>query len=535
MTAGVLARPLRRRTPIWLVLPAVAVVAAVSRPVASRVVRARSGGAGACSVPGRARVAALVLQTMVPVVAVTTAAVALAVPVAWLVTRTALPGRRAWGVLAALPLVVPSYVGALSLLAAFGSRGALQRVLESVGVERLPELYGFPGAFAALVLATYPYVYLLTAAALRDVDPALEEAARSLGKPLRSVFRTVTLPIVRPAVAAGGLLVALYVLSDFGAVSLMQYDSLTRAIFLQYRALFDRTPAAVLALVLVALTAVVLVLEARSRGRGRAYRAVRGGRHVTAPVRLGAWRYPALAFCALVVGLALVVPLAVLVYWFVRAASLGAQLDAVWWPAINSVLVSALAAGIVVAAALPVALLAVRHPKRWTRALEGISYLSQALPGIVVALALVFFASRVALPLYQTLVLLVVAYGVRFFAQALAATRTALVRVDPRLEDAARGLGRGRARAVASVTAPLVSPGLMAGATVVFLSTMKELPATLLLRPIGFDTLATEIWTATSLGRYSQATLPALLLVLASLPFVYALASRRARELAAPG
>ncbi|MBW3592543.1 MAG: iron ABC transporter permease [Actinobacteria bacterium] len=535
MTAGVLARPLRHRAPIVLSLLAVGVVVAVSLPLAYLVVRAVSGGAAAWSVLGRARLAELVLQTMLLVASVTAAAIAVAVPLAWLVTRTDLPGRRVWGVLAALPLVVPSYVAALSLLAAFGPRGAVQRALETIGVERLPDVYGFPGAFAALVLATYPYVFLLTAAALRDVDPALEEAARSLGRPLRSVLRTITFPIVRPAVAAGGLLVALYVLSDFGAVSLMQYDSLTRAIFLQYRALFDRTPAAVLALVLVALTAVVLVLEARSRGRGRAYRAARSGSQPAATIALGVWRYPALGFCALVVGLALVVPIGVLVYWLVRAGAFAPSLEAVWRPAVNSVLVSALAAGAVVAAALPVALLAVRHPRPWTRGLEGASYLSQALPGIVVALALVFFASRVALPLYQTVGLLVAAYVVRFFAQALAATRTALVRVDPSLEDAARSLGRSRPRAIASVTAPLVSPGLMAGATVVFLSTMKELPATLLLRPIGFDTLATEIWTATSLGRYSQATLPALLLVLASLPFVYALASRRARELAAPG
>jgi iron(III) transport system permease protein len=252
-------------------------------------------------------------------------------------------------------------------------------------------------------------------------------------------------------------------------------------------------------------------------------------------VALGRWRVPALGFCAVVVTLALAVPLAVLGYWLVRAISLGTPLEGAWGPALNSVVASALAAGAVLIAAVPVALLAVRYPSRYSRGLEAVGYASNALPGIVIALALVFFAVRYAEPLYQTLALLVFAYVVRFFAQALAAARSAVVRVDPSLEEAARGLGRSPTGAFAAVTAPLLASGLFAGATLVFLSTMKELPATLLLRPIGFDTLATEVWTATSLGAYSQAALPALLLVAAATPFVYLLTARRVTELVPPG
>jgi iron(III) transport system permease protein len=525
----------RRRPPVGLAVAATASAVVVTLPLAYLVVRAASGGTEAWSVLARERLAGLIFDTAALVMAVTAAAVVLGVPLAWLVTRTDLPGRRVWGVLAALPLVIPSYVVALSLLAAFGPKGMLQQALAGIGVERVPDVYGFPGAFAALALATYPYVYVLTASAFRDLDPSLEEAAHALGRRSFGVFRNVTLPVVRPATAAGALLVALYVLSDFGAVSLMQYDSLTRAIFLQYRALFDRTPAAVLAIVLVGLTAIVLFLELRSRGRARFYRAGRGAGRPASVATLGRWRWPAVVFCALVVGLALVVPLGVLSYWVVRAVSLGVPLEAAWLPAVNSVLVSALAAGAVVAAALPVALLVVRYPARWTRGLEATSYLSQALPGIVIALALVFFAARFAAPVYQTLSVLVVAYVVRFFAQALASSRSALLRVDPALEDAARGLGRSRTRAFATVTAPLVAPGILAGATLVFLSTMKELPATLLLRPIGFDTLATEVWTATSLGLYSEAAVPALLLVAAAAPFVYLLTGRRITDFTSPG
>jgi iron(III) transport system permease protein len=242
----------------------------------------------------------------------------------------------------------------------------------------------------------------------------------------------------------------------------------------------------------------------------------------------------ALAFVGLVLLFALAIPLAILGYWLGRGLALGIPLGDVLRPAVNSLGVSALAAGAVLLVALPVALLGVRYPSPGTKALEAAGYASNALPGIVIALSLVFFAARYAEPLYQTLLLLVFAYVVRFFAQGLAGSRAAFARVDPALEEAARGLGRSPARAFLSVTAPLVAPGLLAGATLVFLSTMKELPATLLLRPIGFETLATEVWSATSIGAYSEAAAPALVLVAASAPFVYFLTRSRGGELGGP-
>jgi len=530
------ARRARRRAPLLLAAAACTVVALVCLPLAYLVLRVVQGGADAWSVLGRQRILELVGQTALLVVLVTAVALVLGLSLAWLVTRTDLPGRRFWAVAAGLPLVIPSYVAALILLAAFGPRGFLQQILEGpFGVERVPEIYGLWGAVLALTISTYPYVYLLVVASFRELDPALEEASRSLGRSRAQTFRRVTLPVLRPSLGAGALLVALYTLSDFGAVSLMQYSSLTRAIFLQYRSLFDRTPAAVLSLVLVLLTVVVLLLEAYSRGRARYHRPSPGAARAAQRVRLGGWRWPALAYCAGVVGFALALPLAVIGYWLERALSLDRDLGGVWGPALSSVIVSVLAAGAAVAAALPVALLATRYRSGWTRALERLAYSSNALPGIVIALSLVFFAANYAGFVYQTLALLVFAYVVRFFPQAVAGTHTALLRVDPHLEEAARGLGKSPRRAFATVTAPLVAPGLLAGAALVFLSTMKELPATLLLAPIGFETLATEVWTATTVAAYSRAALPALLLVLFSAPFVYLLTIRRRPEVDAPG
>ena len=521
--------------PLVLAVPALAAAAAVALPLAYLVVRASTASGNAWRVleTGTPR---LVVDTAVLVAVVVVAAVAIGVPLAWLVTRTDLPGRGFWAVAAALPLVIPSYVAALALLGALGPRGLLQGALERpLGVERLPEIYGLPGAALALTLSTYPYVYLLAAAALRALDPALEEAARSLGRTRFSAFWRVTLPGLRPSIAAGGLLVALYTISDFGAVSLMEYPALTRAIYLQYQALFDRDPAAVLALVLVTLTAFVLLLESQVRRRARYHRVTPGAQRAPARVALGRWRWPALAFCGGVVGTFLVLPVGVLVHWALEGAELGRPLDVAWRAALNSLVASALAAAFAVVAAAPIAFLAHRYGAWWGRALERLSLTANALPGIVIALSLVFFGARYGGRLYQSLALLVFAYVVRFLPQALAATSASLRTVSPRLEEAARGLGRGPARTLASVTLPLVRPGLLAGAALVFLSTMKELPATLLLKPIEFDTLATEIWSATSVAAYSEAAPSALLLIVVSTPLVYLLTARGPAEVGAPG
>jgi iron(III) transport system permease protein len=525
-----------RRPPLLLTAAAVLIVALALLPLAYLFLRAGTGGIDAWRVLTRHGTALLVLRTGVLVAAVVPAAIAIGVPLAWLVVRTDLPGRRFWTAAVTLPLVIPSYVAALALLGAFGPRGLLQQLLEApFGVERLPEIYGFPGAFLALTLSTYPYVFLLTAAALRALDPALEEAARGLGRRPLAVFREVTLPALRPAIGAGSLLVALYTLADFGAVSLMQYRALTHAIYLQYRSLFDRTPAAVLGLVLVALTAAVLLMEAWTRKRARYHRLAPGAARRARPVALGGWRWPALAFCSGVVGLFLAVPLAVLVYWSARALELGRGIEVAWAAALNSVLASGLAAIAAVLAALPVAYLAERYRTPWTRLLERAAFAANALPGIVIALALVFFAARYGGFVYQTLALLVFAYVVRFLPQALAGAGSALRTVDPRLEEAARGLGRRPLSVAVRVTAPLAAPGVLAGGALVFLSAMKELPATLLLRPIGFDTLATEVWRHTALGAYSRAAPAALLLIIVSAPLLALLGPRREPEVGSPG
>ena len=486
-------------------------------PVAYLVVRASdAGAAGVAEVLTAGRTAQLLARTTLLAVAVTASAVVIAVPLAWLTVCSDLPGRRVWVVLTALPLAIPTYVGGFAFVAALGPRGLVQGWLQPLGVERLPSIYGFTGAWLVLTLFTYPYVLLTVRAALRRLDPSLEEASRTLGRSRRSTFRRVTLPQLRPAITAGALLVALYSLSDFGAVSLLRFDSFTRVIFVQYRASLDRTTVAVLGLVLICLTALVLAAEHRTRGRASYHRLHAGGLRRVAPVALGRWRWPSLLACGTLVGIALVLPLGVVVYWLVRGLAAGEPMSLTSALAANSLSVSALGALAATVAAWPVAASAVRHPGRLSSLVEKASFTGYALPGVVVALSLVFFGARVATPIYQTRTLLVFAYVVLFLPQAVGAIRSSLLQVNPSLEDASRLLGRSRPATTRAVVLPLVRPGVLAGVALVFLTCMKELPATLLLAPTGFDTLATRVWSATSEAFFGRAAAPALALVLLS-------------------
>jgi iron(III) transport system permease protein len=445
-------------------------------------------------------------------VALTTAAcVAIGVPLAYLTVRTDLPFRRFWTIAVSLPLVIPSYVGAFAFVSAFGPQGGFQRLLAPLGVERLPEIYGLEGTVLILTLYTYPYVYITARASLKSMDTTLIDAARTLEHDRWETFRRVTVPQIRPAVAAGALLSALYVLADFGTPQIMRYDVFTRVIFVEFGT-FGRDTAVLLSLQLVAVTVFILWLESRIRGEERT---TAGGRS-RALVSLGRWRYPAVLPVAVVAGLALVVPVAILLSWLVATGSTNESLAFEWSYAVNSVTVSTAAAAVAVVAGIPVAYLSARYGGRLPDAFERISYVGYAVPGVVLGLALVFFGSAYATPIYQTLYLLVFAYVIRFLPQSVGSLRASFLSVDPSLPEAARTLGQTSAGAFRYVTLPLVAPGLFGGAALVFLTTMKELPATLLLRPSGFTTLVTHIWTAYESGYFGQAAIPALVLLFVS-------------------
>jgi iron(III) transport system permease protein len=316
------------------------------------------------------------------------------------------------------------------------------------------------------------------------------------------------------------LLVALYVLSDFGAVALLRVDAFTRVIYASYRASFDRIGATVLALVLVVLAAVLVTAERRIRGRALRWRVGTGVQRRVAPIRLvGVARAGALCWLGGLTALALGVPLVSLLLRMVEHSRSPLILAELFAAATTTVAVSFAGAVLAVALALPVGILAGRYRTPLVRTIETLSFTGHALPGVVVGLSLVFLTLAVAPFAYQSVAVLAVAYAVLFGPKAVAATRSATAAVPPILEETARTLGLGPVRAWATTTLRLTLPGVAAGGILVMLTAMKELPATLMLRPTGLDTLATELWSRTDVAAYGSAAPYAITLVaLAAVP-----------------
>lgn len=472
----------------------------------------------------RPRTLRLLWNTVALTAGVLGVATAIAFPMAWLTTRTDLWGKRVITLLGVLPLAVPGYVMAYVLLATTGASGTLAQV---AGLA-VPRLNGFTGALIALSLYTFPYLFLNLRTALLDLDPALEESARALGYRRFAVLRNVVLPQLRPGFLAGGLLVGLHVLGDFGVVSLMRFETFSYALYLQYTASYDRIYAACLALMLLALTATVLFLEARLL-RGLLLHRTGSGTSRQAPqVQLGAWRVPSYLFVGGVAMTSVGIPVLTVGYWMLESTAIPwAGLGEALWGSVSASAPAALLAG---GLALPLAYLSVRRPSRSTKTLERIAYFGYATPPLAFALALVFFTLRTVPPLYQTLTLLIIAYALHFLAEAIGPIRTALYQAPPRLEEAARSLGRSPLQAFFAATFPLLRKGLLVSIALVFLSAMKELPLTFLLSPVGFDALALKVWSYANEALFAGAAPFALAIMAVSAAFVGLLLLREKRS-----
>lgn len=475
---------------------------------------AGTGQTGGLSV---ARLGELGLSTLSLVIAVTISTTAIGFSTAWITTRTDIPGKRIWSTLVSLPLVIPSYVGALTLLAATGNQGSLSRLLRTFGFEGMGVLTGFGAAWIALTLWNFPFVHLLAVPALRRIDPALEESARALGASRMRTIRTVVIPQLRSTLTSAGLLVALYVMSDFGAVSLLRYETFTLAIYTQFRGRLDASPALFLSGILVLAGLIIVFVERWARGRAitRPHSAVARRQIPVALTRRR--RLAATAFLGSIVLASLVLPLSTLMFWALRGLDLGNPLvtsvGAVAGETGRSLVTGVLAALVTAAAAIPVAVLSIRYPNRFAKGMESMAWAAYSLPHLAVGLGFLILALRFTPAIYQSLMLLIIAYVAMFMPQAIASTQAGLRLVGRDLEDASRGLGHGPGRTFAHITLPIVMPSVLAGAALVFLTVMKELPATLLLRPTGFETLAVRIWSASSELFYTQASVAALVLV----------------------
>ncbi len=496
--------PARRPARPWTLLGLSAAVAVVlALPLVFLLIEADDAGLTAIrQLIFRSLTATLLWNTVRLTLAVTVLCAVLGTAAAWLVEKTDVPCRRLWAVLVVVPLAIPDFV------VSFGWSSLWLWV------------QGFQGAVLVMTLAVYPLVYLPVAASFRNADPGQEEMARSLGLGRLETFWRVTLRQARGAILGGCLLVALVLLGEYGAFEILGYRTFTTEIFTEFDVSFNIPTACALSLVLVLLSVIVLAGEtAAQRGR-RESRSGALAQRVAPRHRLGRSRTPALAFLLALVGLALGVPVGSVIYWIARSHQSyltgSSLLDATW----HTALYSGCAAAVATLMALPVAMLAIRHRGRIYRALERSTYLVLAMPGLVIALALSYFAERDADGfLYQSAPLLVLSYAILFFPLALVGVRASVLQAPPQLEEIGRSLGVRRVSVLLRVTLPLIAPGLMAAFCLVFLSAVTELTATLILVPTGVQTLATQFWAYQQNLAYGQAAPFALaIIVIAAIP-----------------
>lgn len=421
----------------------------------------------------------------------------LGVSIALILGKTNTPLRRLLLILMPLPLAIPSYVIAYSYLAIN------------------PFLNGFWISALILSLATFPFVAIPTYALIRRINLNQEEVARTLGLSPLSVLTKIIWPQVRVASFAGALLSALYALSEFGTVAFMRLDTFTRVIYTMYRATFDRSGAASLGLMLLMVSLFVVFLEKRFRGTANPSITISRSGGI---FKIGLWKYLTLSFVLTIYFLTLVLPAYVLI---TRTLQVGTNINFsnIFSLTLNTALVAFLGATIALLLAIPVGILGARFNSKFASLLEKSLLITHALPGIVVGLALVALGARYLPSLYQTIYLLAFAYALLFIANSLGTVRSSLEKIPLKLDEVSRSLGQTFGQTFKRVILPIASPGILSGWLLVFVTAMKELPATLMLKPTGFETLSTSLWTATSISQFAEAAPFALALVLiASVP-----------------
>ena len=469
------------------------------------------GWAGGQEALFRPRVADLLGNTLALVGTCLLGCVLLGVAAAWLVERTDLPGRRVWAAILVAPLAVPAFVNSYAWASLW------------------PQFEGLPAATTITVLSYYPFVYLPVAAALRGLDPVLEETGAALGLgPVRRFVRVV-LPQLRVAILGGGLLVGLHILAEFGALQMIGYETFTTVILVQFQSTFNGAAAVMLAGVLVACSLLFVTLELLARGGARYARVGAGAARPAVPVRLDLARWPVVAVLSGLLIAAVGVPAYAVARWWSYDAGIDSELIAALFSTLRFGLIGA---AVTTLAALPLAWLAVRRRNLTSAALEQCAYLTSSLPGVVVALALVTLTVRWTDSLYQTTAVVAACYLMLFLPRSLVNQRAGLAQASPDLDDAARALGSSELKRLVRVTLPLIAPGVAGGAAFVFLAVCTELTATLLLAPTGTTTLATQFWAHSDSLDYAAAAPYAAVMIAISAPLAYLMLeqSRRLRR-----
>ena len=511
---------------IFLSIFSLIIIIIVSIPLVYLIFRVLGGDGNFIELIFRERIYKIILRTLSLVFCVTVLSLIIALSLSWIIERTDIPGKKLFTVLGVLPIVLPSYVAAMIFVDFLGPKGRLQGWLEPFGVTQLPEIYGLWGSTLVLSFLSYPYLFLIIRSSLNKLDASLEEASKILGKSEIKTFFLITIPLLRPAISSGCILVALYTLSDFGAVSLLRYETFTWAIMTQYESSFNRIVAASFSLVLIFFALLILILDgALIKPKNYFVSGISGASRRIKPVKLNVLgKISCIFIVMIIIFFSVFFPFYGLTYWFIRGAIAGEILKFNWLIVWNSILVSFLTSLCCVICSILISLLIVKYNNRIGKLAEKISYVAFGLPGIAIALGVIFVGIKLISPLYQTLGLLILGYLILFLPVTLGAVKSSMLQINPHIEEASRSLGFKMWYTIFKITIPIITSGILAGGILVFMLTMKELPATMILSPLGFQTLATTIWSYSSEAFFAKSAFPAMLLVLISGPFTAYLA-----------
>ncbi|RUX93873.1 iron ABC transporter permease [Mesorhizobium sp. M7D.F.Ca.US.004.03.1.1] len=499
-------RRARRRAPLWLVVAAIFVALLALVPLAFIIwIAVQTGWETVSALVFRPRVGELLVNTVLLVALSVPITIVLSVALAWLTERSDLPAARLWAWLCVAPLAIPAFVHSYAW------------------ITMVPGLHGLWAGVLVSVIAYFPFLYLPVSAALRRLDPALEDAAAALGLGPWRVFWRVVLPQLRLAICGGSLLVGLHLLAEYGLYVFIRFDTFTTAIVDQFQSTFNGPAANMLAGALVSCCFVLLGLEVLVRGEERYARVGSGAARYQQRTSLGRATIPSLLLLVITTLLALGVPFVTIGGWLAAGGADVWRFDEIGL-ALGQTLFLALAGALLATvAAMPMAWISVRAPGPLQRLLEGCNYIVGSLPGVVIALALVTITVRIALPLYQTLFTILVAYALMFLPRALVSLRASIAQAPVELERAASSLGRPPLQALWSTTIRLSAPGAAAGMALVALGIMNELTATQMLAPNGTRTLAMAFWSYSGEIDYASAAPYAFIMVAMSLPLTWLL------------
>ena len=467
----------------------------------------------------------LLLNTMLLFIFVVISSLILGLSISIILVRFNIPGSKILFTLSVLPLVIPSYIGALTYVSAFSPKGLFVQLFSSLGINEIAGIDGFFGSWLVLTLFTYPYVLLICSSALRNLDSTVEDAARSLGKNRFNVYTQVVIPRLKKPIIFSGLLVGLYVISDFGAVSLMRYSTLTKAIYSYYEFNINGDPVIFYSSILIVLALLISFIQ---RGSEEARSAkVSGTPKISEKTNLSPRSKVLIyTFLSLVIFSGLILPISVLSYWLIRGLSAGNSVRAVFGGVVGSLSVSLLAALFSVIVSTPIIIMVSQYRSKFGNVLERIMLALYGLPHISVGVAILFITIKIFPSIYQSFTALIISYLIVFLPQAIGAGQASMEQVKSNYLDASSGLGMSKLKSFYRITLPLIYRGLFAGGALVFLSTMKELPQTLLLRPTGLNTMAIDIWSYASEGLFTQAAFSSFILLAISAIPTYILSTR---------